>query len=201
MESASTMTSSQLEAARLGAISAAFDDYQRWSVTTAKYPTALALPYLALGLGDEAGELLEKTVNMALLSNATRAQYVRRELLPELGDIGWYLAQLLLALDVRFSEAFTLSLNVQPGFDATLDSAVTHAVIRATQMQGRVKKSIRDGVDVRAKVLEHAAHLVRAMDFLARANGTNLLLVLGENRRKLEDRLQRGAIKGEGDHR
>lgn len=181
-----------------GAIGAALDDYQRWTLTTAQYPAALAVPYLALGLGDEAGELLDKARNPDLVASRTRSQ---RELLPEGGDIGWYLAQLLLAFDIRLSEAFTLSQSVQPEFDATLDSVVTEAVVRAAAMQGRVKKSIRDGINVRQPLLEHAAHLLRALDAIARFYGSNLLLVLGDNRAKLQARLEKGAIKGEGDHR
>lgn len=181
------------------AIGAALDDYQRWTVTTAKYPEMLAIPYLALGLGDEAsGELLPKAKDITVTESLRR---VRAELLPELGDVHWYLAQLLLKLDIRLSEAFTISGAPQPDFDATLDSAVECIAKRAGMIQGRIKKSIRDGADVREPVLQHAAHILRAADSVARQYGSNLLLVLGDNRRKLDDRLQRGAIKGEGDHR
>lgn len=196
---ASTMTPAELATARAGGLAAALDDYQRWTVSTAQYPLGLALPYLALGIGDEAGELLEK---YSLNDRPhLKSGWAQKHLLPELGDIGWYTAQLLLALDIRLSEAFTLGQTTQPEFDATLDSVVTEIVVRASKMQGRVKKSIRDGIDVRAAVLDHAARLLRAMDALARFYDRNLLLVLGENRAKLQARLEQGTIKGEGDHR
>lgn len=179
------------------AIGRALDDYQNWTLTTAVYPEALALPYLGLGLGDEVGELVEKSED----PGHTLRTWGSKELLPEVGDVGWYLAQLLHRSGIRLSEAFALSAELQPGFDATLHSAVTSIVVRASKVQGRLKKSIRDGVDVKAPVLEHAAHIVRAMDAIARFYGSNLLLVLGDNRQKLEDRLKRNAIKGEGDHR
>lgn len=181
------------------AIERALDDYQDWTITTAKYPESLAIPYLALGVGDEAGELLEKAEDpdRRYLKN----EWARRHLLPEAGDIGWYLAQLLRRFGIKMSDAFALSQNIQPGFDATLHSVVTDVVINATKLQGRVKKHLRDEVDVAEKVRLYAAHMLRGLDALSRFYGTNLLLVLGENRQKLEDRLNRNAIQGEGDHR
>lgn len=181
----------------MSAVNAMLDDYQRFTPTTAKYPRALALPYLALGIGDEAGELLEKCLDHSALV----AAWGKRELLPEAGDVMWYMAQLLLEYEVTLSEVYQRAERTIVDFEATLDGLGTYISIHAAKLQGRIKKHLRDQADVREAVIELCARIVRALMTLCRIFDSSLFLVMDDNRRKLEARLEANTIQGEGDHR
>ncbi len=85
------------------------NDYQKQSGLTAVYPSDRALEYLTLGLVGEAGEVANK------LKKVIRGDYqdpklgsaipeaVRYEIIDELGDVLWYVAQLSIVLDIRLS--------------------------------------------------------------------------------------------------
>jgi len=72
--------------------------YQIGAVNTAIYPGDVALPYLALGLGNEAGEVQGK------IKKYLRGDYddidLRVKLIGELGDVLWYLSVLAYQLDI-----------------------------------------------------------------------------------------------------
>lgn len=75
------------------------NEYQVWSRSTAIYPKNMALPYLALGLGSEAGEVAGK------IKKQIRDGHIdARELIKEIGDVYWYLARLCDELEVESSE-------------------------------------------------------------------------------------------------
>jgi len=82
----------------LGAIQS-FDGYQDFTDTTAIYPKTKALEYLAMGLTSEAGEVAGK------VKKWIRDGYLDHdELIAELGDVLWYVAQFASALDVYLSD-------------------------------------------------------------------------------------------------
>lgn len=176
------------------AVGARLDDYQQFTDRTAVYPQLLAVPYLALGLGDEGGELLEKVVANGLSRE--------NDTLAEVGDVMWYLAQLMLRRGVMLSTVYERSLTLSSSLHtAELGAVANHVVIHCSKLQGRVKKELRDGSVNEAAVLEYAAQVMRSLDTIARVLGSNLLFVVERNREKLLDRLERDAIKGEGDAR
>lgn len=178
------------------AILAALDEYQLFTQTVAKYPAAFADQYLGLGLGDESGELLEKVVDTELLTRP-----VVRGILAECGDVAWYLAQSLLKRGLTLSAIYLRSRGVEPAHEASLRGAACEVVIAAAGMQGRLKKHLRDGVFDEARYLDYAARLLRAIEVIALALGSSLVIVLAENRGKLSGRDARGTIQGEGDFR
>ena len=75
-----------------------FKEYQKKAHQTALYPKHYAFPYLATGLASEAGEvagLISKGIrgdNYGTLPNA--------ELVKELGDVLWFVAQMATELEV-----------------------------------------------------------------------------------------------------
>ena len=75
-----------------------FKEYQKKAHLTALYPKHYAFPYLATGLASEAGEvagLISKGIrgdNYGTLPNA--------ELVKELGDVLWFVAQMATELEV-----------------------------------------------------------------------------------------------------
>ena len=76
-----------------------FDGYQDFTDTTAIYPPSKALEYLAMGLTSEAGEVAGK------VKKWVRDGYLDHdELIAELGDVMWYVAQFASAMDVYLSE-------------------------------------------------------------------------------------------------
>lgn len=76
-----------------------FDEYQKKSRVTARYPQlGDNLPYLTLGIAGEAGEVADKVKkfirdgNFTSIRDLTKEQ--KDELMKELGDVLWYLAQI-----------------------------------------------------------------------------------------------------------
>jgi NTP pyrophosphatase (non-canonical NTP hydrolase) len=177
----------------------ALDSYQLFTVTTAQYPEALAVPYLGLGLGDEAGELLEKIELMT--SEGRSAAWGLAHALPEAGDVCWYLAQLLHRLGHSLGDAYAASQALDPAYPATLNACTVEAVIACAGIQGRLKKGLRDGQVDEARLLHYAARVLRSLDSIARWFGSTLAVVIAQNQAKLSDRLERNVIKGEGDNR
>jgi NTP pyrophosphatase (non-canonical NTP hydrolase) len=78
-----------------------FQSYQERSRTTARYPDAGRNPiYPTLGLCGEAGEVAEKVKKVLRDGGGAFSDAVREDLLLELGDVLWYVAQLATELDL-----------------------------------------------------------------------------------------------------
>lgn len=75
-----------------------FNDYQEFTRTTAIYPKAQALSYLALGLASEAGEVAGKVKK--LIRDGNTSMTFEGDLIAELGDVLWYVARLADEMDV-----------------------------------------------------------------------------------------------------
>ena len=83
-----------------------FNDYQKNTATTAIYPGAGdmnsvdGLSYVAMGLGGEAGEILNKTKKILRDENGLIGDAVRAKLADELSDVLWYASQFATQLGV-----------------------------------------------------------------------------------------------------
>ncbi len=82
-----------------------FNEYQKQSRVTATYPNiGDNVPYITLGLVGESGEVAEKVKKLIRdydfkhVSDINDEQ--KKELIKELGDILWYIAQFATELDV-----------------------------------------------------------------------------------------------------
>lgn len=79
-------------------------EYQSNAITTAK-PSSLNMPYMALGLAGEAGEVANKVKkfirDQMTLQDETAA---RAALLAELGDVLWYVAGAASVLNVNLED-------------------------------------------------------------------------------------------------
>lgn len=187
----------------MSAVENALDDYQLFAKTTAVFPEVLAKPYLGLGIGDEAGELLEKVAEYDDCVAMSARYRLVKGVLGEVGDVMWYLAMLLLDRGIPLSSVWARSAQFsgeQLPFGTLLATAIGVSIY-CSRIQGRVKKEIRDNKIDEALLCEYAAKVVRMLDSISRFFGSNLLLVVEHNRAKLLDRMERGAIKGEGDAR
>jgi len=83
-----------------------FDEYQRQAVTTAIYKTEHKVTYPAMGLANEAGEVLGKVKKIM-----RDGVYNRDDIAKEVGDVLWYAAALCRDLDVSMSEVAQMNLD------------------------------------------------------------------------------------------
>lgn len=82
-----------------------FKEYQEKSRKTAIYPKiGENYVYPALGLGDEAGEVLGKIKKIFRDKSGILDNEAREEIKKELGDVLWYLTQLSTELELSLDE-------------------------------------------------------------------------------------------------
>jgi len=93
-----------------------FHEYQTKSRETALYPNlGDNLPYLALGISGEAGEVSEKVKkfirdkNFAGIGDLTIED--KRQLVHEIGDVLWYIAQIATELGVDLEEVADMNIT------------------------------------------------------------------------------------------
>lgn len=86
-----------------------FREYQEAARKTAIYPNVGDnLPYLALGIADEAGEVAGKVKklirdqNFASITELSDVQ--KEEIVKEVGDVLWYAAQIATEMNANFEE-------------------------------------------------------------------------------------------------
>lgn len=77
-------------------------EYQEKSQETAIYPKINKVPWIypALGLSGETGEVMEKLKKIIRDENSIITDNKRKELVKELGDVLWYMAQLATSLNI-----------------------------------------------------------------------------------------------------
>lgn len=98
-------------------MSVTFEEYQREAGSTAIYPGAgdqgsvHGLAYTAMGLGGEAGEILNKVKKIMRDNNGVITIDKRLELADEAGDCMWYLAAFLSQLGFGMSEVAQRNLD------------------------------------------------------------------------------------------
>ena len=80
------------------------NDYQNRARETAVYPYEDGLTYTALGLCGEAGEVAEKIKKFIRGDSRYEEEGINQILLPELGDVLWYLANLAYEIGYTLEE-------------------------------------------------------------------------------------------------
>lgn len=82
-----------------------FKEYQRRSRSTAKYPHAgNNFIYPTLGLAGESGEVAEKIKKIIRDDGGTVSEEKKQEILKELGDVLWYVAQISTELGLSLED-------------------------------------------------------------------------------------------------
>lgn len=79
-----------------------FDEYQSAAETTAVFPDHHAIPYTALGLGNEAGEV-QGVVKKYLRGDRDHGD-TREKIKGELGDVLWYLSAVATTWNIDLDE-------------------------------------------------------------------------------------------------
>ncbi len=93
-----------------------FSEYQKKSRKTALYPNlGDNLPYLALGISDEAGEVAGKVKkfihnhNFTSISELSEEQ--KKDLAKEVGDVLWFAAQIATEIGIDFGEVAEMNID------------------------------------------------------------------------------------------
>jgi hypothetical protein len=166
------------------------DDYAVWTDTTAKYPVTSEAPYLALGIADEAGELIDA--------------HFTDEILKEGGDVLWYASRYCRRiLNMSFS-------SIINNLDVYSASPSYPQIIRDIgTIAGVEKKRVRDGANWTVEVVSGktgiaAAALIRILKWVEvelRKGGYTIYDAMAANQGKLNKRVAEGTIQGDGDNR
>lgn len=161
-----------------------FDEYQDFTSTTAKYPPNLAVPYTALGLAGEVGEVVEAAFRdlSVYLTNDDKAE--------ELSVDEW---DVILALDdfvaaAKELQAISKAVRGDPGKEMAGAELFSRANYDFDETNTKLYK--KELSDVQWFVSEGARSVRAKLSDIAQINKT-----------KLTDRLERGVIKGDGDER
>lgn len=87
-----------------------FNEYQKEAAKTATYPQEMALPYLALGVNGEAGEVAEKIKKAIRDNSGELTEEKLLEVVKELGDVLWYVSELARQLGVNLDNVANLNI-------------------------------------------------------------------------------------------
>jgi len=101
-----------------------FDEYQKESQKTARYPVVGApFIYPTLGLVGEAGEVAEKIKKIMRDNGGVVDDARKTEIMKEMGDVLWYLAQLAVTLDMSLED---IAINNLEKLKSRLDRNLVH---------------------------------------------------------------------------
>jgi NTP pyrophosphatase (non-canonical NTP hydrolase) len=164
------------------------NEYIKWSLSIAVYPSDLGIAYCGIGLVDETIECLDKIVQGA----------EPEEIKSELGDVLWYMARCFDEL------GYDMVTEIQSTeLPKTQDITDIHSdfLVETGKYLGKCKKLLRgDGVTPEVMLPFLKSAYAYYLLILA-ANDLYLDQVLEYNYNKLEGRRANGTIQGSGDHR
>jgi hypothetical protein len=172
-----------------------YKEYESKAITTRVYDPAVAIPYVALGLTGEMGELYEKIQNGASVEETSK----------EAGDVLWYLAAIRVELNLKEVTEWPVTNNIEP------DPFVL--VVNAGKIAEQCKKYLRDDwkpgcctfPEKRKEVVEESWNeILYALTYLAGSkffNEKGIEVIAKENNEKLASRAKRNEIHGSGDNR
>lgn len=86
-------------------------EYQEKALSTRIYPQDMKIVYPALGLSGECGEVCDKIKKVFRDNNGEFTEEKKQEILKELGDVLWYMANM--AYDLGSSIAEVARMNTQ----------------------------------------------------------------------------------------
>jgi NTP pyrophosphatase (non-canonical NTP hydrolase) len=190
-----------------------FNNYQEKALSTAKYPNVgKNLIYPALGLG-EVGEIQNKVKKVFRDDNGVLQKDRRDSLIDELGDLFWYIAVNAFELKLKMGDLInnddasdaqrmireTMSYKTNALAEASLELGCNvgdyqYLVLDLTQGGSTESFFMEEARESLAELLSTALALVSVLDADADT-------VLSKNIDKLQDRLKREVIKGDGDKR
>lgn len=179
-------------------IGQALTDYAKSCEKFVQYPHEVALVYPCIGVADEAAELLEKAC-------ARPMEYSHAAILGEVGDVLFYAGQAAAAAGRTLGGLYLDAMALDWRVEATLSGNAIAIASAAGKILGGAKKILRGDASAYSKaeekVVAYLPSVIRGLDVIASNCGSSIVKVSNLNFHKLDDRLARDVIKGEGDNR
>ncbi len=188
-------------------------EYVEFTRTTAVYPKEFAHTYLGLAVNDEIGELVEKlqpyaanVMSAPVIDNHATVNRIGKYVLAEAGDVMYYITRCCDEYDCDLEDVIRKADYIG---DATIPAALLTLVVAGSRIAGREKKQLRDGatwneqkqVDNLRIIMACLSDAYASLAVICRFFGYTMEHVMFCNREKLQDRKDRGVIKGDGDNR
>lgn len=189
-----------------------YNGYAAFTEKTAIYPQQVAAEYLALGLCSEAAECVEL---IDKLRNAGPGR-LAEEIGGEIGDVLWYCARMAVTFNFDFHVIVGEAKKRYDAQYSSLETLLRELTVDCGLIAGKIKKQLRDGhawngeqrEEARQYIAEKLIHIITTVVYLSdelfrtgcRRYG-NLERILDENRAKLESRLARNVLSGDGSYR
>lgn len=156
--------------------------------------------YMALGLGEEAGEVLEA---VHALGRRPDTENALKELAMECGDVMWYTSECAHAWGIDLTQC---PITQEPIQAVTPSEWVTVLMKHALAVSGLTKKLIRDSDLVidqnrRQKVSTHLGTIVHILSEILKFGPYDLEWVMEQNIEKLTRRKSEGKLHGDGSNR
>lgn len=176
----------------------ALSEYARSCEKFIQYPREVALIYPCIGVADEAAELLEKAC-------ARPMEYSRAQILGEVGDVLFYCGQAANAAGRTLGGLYLDAMELEWKVEATLSGNAIAIAAAAGKILGGAKKILRGDSNAvskaEIKVNDNLPIVIRGLDVIANNCGSSIVKASNLNYFKLDDRLARDVIKGDGDNR
>lgn len=190
-----------------------YNEYQTLAATTAIYKNPIIYP--SLGILNELEELMSKMIDFFSDSKPGFLD----ELLYELGDVFWYVANLSREVGIDLSDLFNdknpsylcLLKTVKDLKDGSNNEDILMGIsailwMPVGKIQGIAKKILRDGPDYLTEekkevIVSSLSGLCDLLMVICNVFGLNIEKAMEMNIDKLSSRKERGVITGDGDHR
>lgn len=184
-----------------------FNEYQRKVNGTSIYPKENALTYVTIGLVNEAGEVAGKAVHIdEMCSNVEIPRY---DILDELGDVMWYLAELSWLLGFELGEIYNMTKPTDR--ELTYDKRIfisqlsLHLTHKTGLAAGKIKKYLRGDYELTNRIKQaigkYLSDSMNIIEMFAKDLDSSIQEVMVMNKIKLESRRDRGTLQGDGDKR
>jgi NTP pyrophosphatase (non-canonical NTP hydrolase) len=175
-----------------------FKTFQEESRRTATYPGLNeSIEYPLMGLIGEMGELSEKFKKVLRDNNGAMSQDRIDGIIGELGDLCWYLFQIYSELKIDLQNNYTeMSIDKNK-----LNSTLSVLVAINCCVSDIAIYCLSSNKTLIGELTNNANTLISLIKEVCRLCNVSIEEVMDYNIKKLQDRLKRGVIKGDGDKR
>lgn len=179
-----------------------FDEYQSLTSETAIYPDGEdGITYLIMGIVGESGEVCNK-LKKALRGDFELTEQKKKEIGKELGDICWYLFQILKRYRRKPSHFVPDTIEVYEARHKNLDMQfINRNSILLAHMCSTLGETFYVGVVRAGYVKEFFCTVLNTLSVMANQLDISLGEVLDNNINKLSKRKDEGVLQGDGDNR
>lgn len=179
-----------------------FDEYLIATSETAIYPDGEeGVTYLIMGIVGESGEVCNK-LKKALRGDYKLTAQKKKEIGKELGDICWYLFQLLKRYRRKPSDFIPDSIEIYESRHKNLDiKYINRNSVLLAHMCSSFGERYFVSVVRAGTVKEFFCMVLNTLSVMANQLDINLIDVLNNNINKLSVRKKEGVLQGDGDNR